>query len=416
MVRYCLTVTALVMSVCWAMANTAFALGDTCSNVDITLTNSTAVQIKVTKFEYYDYTDKKWRTEVMFGVDGHKKLERGESWSKTQDLEHVENDKTKFKVTYEAVIGGTASGNPVSTTTSDFTCKDKMKKGVIIDYLPQRVASLIFFYYGDSEYTTLGQETLKLKKAMEGYDYKVLLKHETLPSWADLSEKDEKLADVKEIPTKANLFKYITQLAKDGYIVDLFIFSHGWSGKFKASAGSHGSTDFVTAEDIKNELRADKTGFTEMPIRIMWGTNCYGKSLDESWRSVGAKATAGARFVNFYPNNFGPFIDGWNKGNVSFEQAVVDSDTNAVRTVAQTYISLGDAPAKKKAGKWDGCPPGKFVLGDDPCAKDYFDSVWLAKDEWQAGKSGKENMNYSSYMSLGGDKGVTKDSRPAWKP
>lgn len=416
MMRYCLAATALVMGVCWAMANTAFGLGDTCSNVDITLTNTTAAKIKVTKFEYYDYTDKKWRTEVMFGVDGHQKLERGASWSTTQDLEHVENDNTKFKVTYEADIDGTASGNPVSTTTSEFTCKDNMKKAVILDYLPQRVASLIFFYYGDSEYNTLGQETLKLKKAMEGYDYKVLLKHETLPGWADLSEKDEKLADVKEIPTKANLFKYITQLAKDGYIVDLFIFSHGWSGQFKASKGSHGSTDFVTAEDIKNELQADKTGFTEMPIRMVWGTNCYGQSLGESWRSVGAKATAGARFVNFYPNNYGPFIDDWNKGNVSFDRAVGDSDTNAVRTVAQTFISVADAPAKKKAGKWDGCPSGKFVLGNDPCAKDYFVSVWIAKDEWQAGKSGKENMNYSSYMFLGGDKGITKSTRPVWKP
>ena len=68
-----------------------------------------------------------------------------------------------------------------------------------------KAASLIYFYYGDSQYNTLGQETLKLKKAMEGYDFTVLLKHETLPGWADLSEKDEKLANVKDIPTKANL-------------------------------------------------------------------------------------------------------------------------------------------------------------------------------------------------------------------
>src|SRR6266481_1639068 len=96
-------------------------------------------------------------------------------------------------------------------------------------------ASMCFFYYGDSEYNTLGQETLHLKKAMEDYDFKVLLKHETLPSWADLSEKDEKLADIKDLPTKANLFKYLIKLAQDGYYVDLFIFSHGWKEKFKAS-------------------------------------------------------------------------------------------------------------------------------------------------------------------------------------
>jgi hypothetical protein len=275
-------------------------------------------------------------------------------------------------------------------------------------------ASLIFFYYGDSKYNTLGQETLKLKKAMEGYEFIVLLKDEALPSWADLSEKDEKIANVKGIPTKANLFKYIIQLAEDGYYLDLFIFSHGWTGKFKASKGSHGSEDFVTSEDIKNELHPDKTGFTSMPIRIVWGTNCYGQTLGETWRSVGAKATAGARYVNFYPNAFGNFIEEWNKDDVSFNSAVGESDTDTVRTVVQTFISVVDAPAKKKAGEWGGCPFGKFVLGDDPCAKNYFTSVWLAKDEWQAGMSGKENMNYSSFMFIGGDKNIRKSTRPMW--
>jgi hypothetical protein len=111
----------------------AFAFGDTCSNVTIKLTNSTSGQIKVTKFEYYDYSAKEWRTEVMFGVDGHQKLEPGKSWSKKQDLEHIENDKTKFKVTYQSLIGGSKWEDPVSKETGDFTCKDAMTKEVVID-------------------------------------------------------------------------------------------------------------------------------------------------------------------------------------------------------------------------------------------------------------------------------------------
>src|SRR5262245_49896189 len=112
---------------------TAFALGDVCGNVTIKLTNSTSGQIKVTKFEYYDYGAKKWRTEVMFGIDGHQKLEPGKSWSKKQDLEHIENDKTKFKVTYQSLIGGSKWEDPVSKKTGDFTCKDGMTKEVVID-------------------------------------------------------------------------------------------------------------------------------------------------------------------------------------------------------------------------------------------------------------------------------------------
>jgi hypothetical protein len=113
-------------------AATAFAQ-DTCSNVDIKLTNATADEIKVTKFEYYDYTDTKWRTESMFGLDGHQKLEPGKSWTKKQDLEHIEDDKTKFKVTYQWHIGGSKWGDPVTKVTTDFTCRDNMSKEVVID-------------------------------------------------------------------------------------------------------------------------------------------------------------------------------------------------------------------------------------------------------------------------------------------
>jgi hypothetical protein len=275
-------------------------------------------------------------------------------------------------------------------------------------------ASLILFYYGkESKYESLGQDTLQLKKAMEGYQYKVLLKHDSLPGWADLSEADEKLADIKDLPTKANLFKYLIQLTADGYYTDLFVFSHGFSQKFMVSNGSYGSEEFVTTTDITNELKPDKTGFTKIPIRIVWGTNCYGQTLGATWRSIGAKTTAGARFVEFYPHAFGNFINDWNKGNVSFDSAVGNSDTDAVRTAAQLYISTVHAPSTNK--EWGKCPFGKTVLGDDPCAKDYFLSRWIDNGEWQTNMSGKENMNHSSYMVREGDKQITKNTKPTWQ-
>ena len=275
-------------------------------------------------------------------------------------------------------------------------------------------ASLIYFNYGDSKFQTLFQETLKLKKGMEDYDRAVLLKPETLPGWADLSEKDEKLADVKDTPTKTNLFKHLIRLAEDGYYIDLYLFAHGNPGRFGRHDAQAGSEHLITADDIANELSPSATGFTSLPIRIVWGTNCYGHTLGEAWRDVGAKTTAGARYVNFYPNSWGNFIDAWNRCNVSFDTAVGQADTDVVRTVVQTYILMVDAPAQKKAGKWDGCPGLKTVLGDDACARDYFLSCWIDRGEWQAGKSGKENMNYSSYMLRSGDKHLTKNSWPQW--
>lgn len=272
-------------------------------------------------------------------------------------------------------------------------------------------ACLIFNYYGDSKYNTLGQETVKLKKAMEGYDRKVLLKHEDLPSWMDLSEKDEKLADIKDLPTKNNLFKYLKQLTKDGYYIDVYIFSHGWVEEFKASTGTYGSEDHVTASDITDRLSPSKTGFTKIPIRIVWGTNCFGHTMGEAWRGIGAKTTAGAKAVNFYPTSYNNFIEDWNKGNVSFDAAVENADTASVRTVAQTYISTVHAPSHNK--EWGNCPPFVFVLGDNSCAKDYFRTMWI-HDDWVDGKSGKDNMNQSSFMMRAGEKMLTKNSRPSW--
>lgn len=133
-IQRCRRLLAVVAMFIASIASTGivFAIGDVCSNVTIKLTNATSGQIKVTKFEYYDFTADKWRTEVMFGVDGHQKLEPGKSWSKKQDLEHIENDKTKFKVTYQSLIGGSKWEDPTSTETDEFTCEDGMTKEVVI--------------------------------------------------------------------------------------------------------------------------------------------------------------------------------------------------------------------------------------------------------------------------------------------
>ncbi len=273
-------------------------------------------------------------------------------------------------------------------------------------------ASVVFFYFGDSKYTTLAQETVRLKLAMEDYNQIILLKHNTIPNFFDLSAKDEKLADVVATPTNQNLVHHLIELAQDGYMIDLYIFSHGSDGLFRTSKGQHGQNDHFTNDDILTEFASSRTGLTEMPIRMVYGVHCFGKTMAPSWRQVGAKVTAGARYVNFYPNQFGKFASDWNKRNVTFENAVRASDTAASRTVVQTYISTIHAPSTK--GQWGGCPFGKFVLGSHSCAKDYFVDQWLSEDQWQPNKNGKENMNFSSRMFIGGDRNLTKSQTPSW--
>jgi hypothetical protein len=271
-------------------------------------------------------------------------------------------------------------------------------------------ASLIWCYWGDSPLTTMGQETMRLKKAMDGYAYKVLLKHNQTPSWIDLSEGDERRADVMMPPTPDNFTNQLVALAQNGYMIDVFVFSHGDTDKFWASTGVFGNDTHVTGSRIRALPAA--AGLAKLPIRMVYQTQCYAASLNNDWRAAGAKVSLGARYIQFYPNQFGNFIDKWNNGD-TVAVANTGADSNWVRTQAQTYI-LGDAVARRAAGKFDGCPFGKTVLGKDDCARKYHVPRWLRESEWQSSMSGKQNMNYSSQMVFSGNRQITKATQPRW--
>lgn len=271
-------------------------------------------------------------------------------------------------------------------------------------------ASIVLCYYGDSKFTTFFQETQPLNKAFKDYKFKVLLKHNEIPSGLDLNERDEKNADVIEKPTKENLIKYIKQLTADGYIIDLWILSHGSTSGFRVSKGKFGQNETCTISYLKSNLSPSVTGYTKIPIRMVYQGTCYGSALNSAWRGIGAKVVCGARYVNFYPLQFKKFAGKWEDGK-SFGKALSDSNTAATRTLVQTYI-LGHATSKRK--DWGGCPFGKTVLGKHSCARKYFTKYWQETDEWQNSKSGKENMNYSSTMMRSGDTGITKNTRLSW--
>jgi hypothetical protein len=119
---------ALAMSL--AAARTASA--QTCSNVDVTIKNSTSDEIKVKRFEYLDGST--WRTETgMFGVDGFQKLMPNKSVPFERDLERVGGESTRIRVTYAHHIGGSKWGSDRTFYTSTFTCIDGMSRFVDIN-------------------------------------------------------------------------------------------------------------------------------------------------------------------------------------------------------------------------------------------------------------------------------------------
>ena len=103
-----------------------------CENFTIILVNNVGHKIKVDKFQYRDGS--RWKTENLLGVDGHKKLDIGQSWSKTRNLGGIGNEQTRFRVTYHQKTprSGYWATNIVETTDS-FTAQDNGRKTVTLN-------------------------------------------------------------------------------------------------------------------------------------------------------------------------------------------------------------------------------------------------------------------------------------------
>lgn len=263
-----------------------------------------------------------------------------------------------------------------------------------------KTASLVWFYMGEESYLTrLAQETVPVWRALEGYDHQVLLRFETDIGPFELSKAAERRADVLDIPTHENLVAQLNDLAARGYVTDLYIFSHGIADAFFASRGDYGDNVWLRQGYIESRVP------NPLKLRMVWQCNCYGSTMNDLWRKLGARATAGSRFINFYPTRFKNFAKRWQRGE-TFGAALHRSDTKAIHTPVHAYIAA-DAMASRK--KWGGCPFGRTVLGRHECAQRYFEDQWMNSGDWCPGQTGKQNMNYSSRMIVSGNRRVTRD-------
>lgn len=268
-----------------------------------------------------------------------------------------------------------------------------------------KTASLVHFYFGEESYVNrLAQETVPTWLALDGYDHSVLLRHETDVQIGgakfELSEKAEQMASVVDLPTPENLAKHLNRLGDEGYdAVDIFIFSHGWSDLFLAckEGGAYGDNVALTQSWLEPRVRP-------LNIRMVWQCNCYGSSMNDMWRNLGAKATAGSRFVNFYSTRFKGFIKRWRKGE-TFAGALRRSDTKLVHTPVQLYIKA-DAFARMK--EWNGNVwQAARVLGNNDHSRRYFE-LWN-EDDVQPNMTGKQLMNHSSQMLIEGNRRLRRD-------
>jgi hypothetical protein len=278
-------------------------------------------------------------------------------------------------------------------------------------------ASLVFFYYGDSKFITFFQESMELFRAMKNYKKVVLLKEEN-PHGLTVSQTAINKADIVALPTKDNIIKYIKELTSEGYFIDVWILSHGSPSGFRVfDSTKPNNNGYFYDNDIRS--LTESTGFTFIPIRMVYQVNCFGYDLIDDWRAIGAKTALGARQVSFYPYEFSRFAYQWNHEK-TFRVARDKAEKNTPPDPVYTYISIYTAHKEKKDGNWSGCPTGYNVLGTTQkaleCGKEFFTTkrIWAGETLLWKG-NGKSTMDYSNFKIVAGNYDLRKSTVPTWK-
>lgn len=255
-----------------------------------------------------------------------------------------------------------------------------------------KTACILFHYFGEKSYVVqLAQDTVPLNIALRGYDKTVLLRHSVEAGPFEVSPKAVGMSTVVELPTRENLVKYLNLLGGEGYLVDLYIFSHGSPGSFRVSRGTYGDNTLISSRYLEAKVEP-------LNLRMVWQCNCYGSTMNPTWRRLGAKVTGGSRYVNFFPTRFRRFAQSWSRG-MSYSKALVMA-AKADRFWTHLYI-LKDAFAQRKV--WGGSLWNFWrVLGRSKAARDYFTLRW-GSPEFPEGQSGAEHMVWTSDMLVEGD-------------
>ncbi|MFC1706257.1 PKD domain-containing protein [Planctomycetota bacterium] len=99
-------------------------------------------------------------------------------------------------------------------------------------------------------------------------------------------------------------FKAIRELATRREVIDLILLAHGAEDKmcFKGRRSASGA-------DVIAELK----GRGGEKIRMIYSSLCWGATMNEAWRKVGARAVSGAVHVHI-PVDVVPFVLGWLAG------------------------------------------------------------------------------------------------------
>lgn len=111
------------------------------------------------------------------------------------------------------------------------------------------------------------------------------------------------------------------------HTVDVLLLVHGHDGQLVGYRGRE-RVGAETFGPLRETYRRDPAS---LDLRMVYGLNCYGLSLVQTWLALGAKVANGAPGVNWFPEpSLSIFLRHW-LGGASYSAAVVASNTTASR-------------------------------------------------------------------------------------
>lgn len=269
-------------------------------------------------------------------------------------------------------------------------------------------ALLQYFHYDDDDFTTLAQAAgTDLSRPYPAYDYKVLLIDSDTSSPGGLNRDAIREADLVFPPTREGLLDAMQVLTSEGYRFDAFVHAHGYKNgsddsSFEVLSGSQISGNWLLDATEPDEIGTARGG---IPMLAWWSTTCIAARQIDAWLELGAQTASGAVDVQFYPNAYHNFVDGW-LAMETYGRAVEDAVTPGVVTGAETVIAAHGATPP-----WGCIAP--TVLGDGPCVDDYFnddlgcsDAAYDIWEVYDASLTGAENMAASSERDYVGFTGL----------
>jgi len=158
--------------------------------------------------------------------------------------------------------------------------------------------------------------------------------------------KYQRFIDLSDVNcTRENLLRELIKQSKDGFITDLAVLGHGNKDLLGLNGGGLllGSPEFPQTDrlgrrdprHIRNLLadartRENNPNF-EFKLRLVHMCNCFGSTLNDDWRAIGAKVSVGARFNNYMPEPMNSFFwDDFLKKDKTVDKSAADSHTFTV--------------------------------------------------------------------------------------